>query len=128
MSAQSATEPSAPPSRGARKVRIGFVIKDRMNKTVVVRVNRLVRHRVYKRVVKRSASFKVHDEENTAKVGDWVRIAETRPLSKDKRWRLVEILRRSSTAPPLPEVQSEQVSKSEAPAVAGERPEGQAEG
>jgi small subunit ribosomal protein S17 len=90
-----------------------LVISDRMMKTIVVRVNRLVRHSMYQRVVKRSTRFKVHDELNQAKVGDWVRIMETRPLSKDKRWRLIEILRRASTAPAVPD---EPVDQPTAPA------------
>ena len=71
---------------------IGTVISDKMNKTIVVRVDRLVRHPKYTKVVKRSSKFKVHDEEKKAKAGDKVRISETRPLSKEKRWRLVQVL------------------------------------
>jgi len=89
-------------SRAFRKVRVGMVISDRMKKTIVVRVSRLARHPLYLRVVRRANSFKVHDESNSAKIGDVVKIMETRPLSKDKRWRLVEILRRASTAPAVP--------------------------
>ncbi|MBI3320464.1 MAG: 30S ribosomal protein S17 [Candidatus Omnitrophica bacterium] len=88
--------------RAARKTRTGIVVSDRMMKTRVVRVDRLVRHPRYPRVVRRSTTFKVHDEANTARVGDWVSIMETRPLSKDKRWRLVEVVRRASTAPAVP--------------------------
>jgi len=98
------------PSKAVRKVRMGLVVSDRMTKTIVVRVSRLVRHPLYPRVVRRSSTFKVHDETNSAKVGDWVKIMETRPLSKDKRWRLVEILRRGSTTPAVP---SESISQSE---------------
>lgn len=74
----------------------GVVVSDRMMKTRVVRVTRLVRHPVYQRVVRRMKNFKVHDEKNEARSGDEVRIEETRRLSRDKRWRLVEILRKSS--------------------------------
>ncbi len=88
--------------RGARKVLLGQVTSNKMQKTIVVRVTRLVRHPRYERVIRRSTSFKAHDEHHTAKPGDWVRIVETRPLSKDKRWRLVEIVREGSTAPELP--------------------------
>lgn len=79
--------------RGHRKERKGFVLKDKVNKTIVVGVERTFRHRVYGKVVKRIKKYHVHDEKNEAKVGDLVRIAETRPVSKLKRWRLVEILR-----------------------------------
>ena len=85
-----------------RKVRVGMVISNKMTKTIVVRVSQLVRHPKYDRVMKQSTAFKVHDEANSAKIGDWVKIAETRPLSKDKRWRLVEILKRASAAPAVP--------------------------
>lgn len=96
--------PTTSPPRDSRKARIGVVVSDRMMKTIVVQVERLVRHPIYKRVVRRASRFKVHDETNSAKVGDRVKIMETRPLSKDKRWRLVEILRRGSRAPtPSPE-------------------------
>ncbi len=90
--------------RGRRKVRIGQVVSDKMQKTIVVRVTRLVRHPVYPRTVKQTSSFKVHDEQNSAKAGDWVKFVETRPMSKDKRWRLVGIVRRASTAPALSEL------------------------
>jgi small subunit ribosomal protein S17 len=79
-----------------------------MSKTIVVRVSRLVRHPKYTRVIKQTSSFKAHDETNSASIGDWVKIMETRPLSKEKRWRLVEILRRASTAPPVPGTESEE--------------------
>lgn len=79
--------------RGKRKEKIGVVVSDKMNKTIVVRVDRLTHHPVYNRIIKRSTKFKVHDEENKAKIADKVKIAQTRPLSKDKRWRLVEILK-----------------------------------
>ena len=81
--------------RGARKVRVGVVVSDKMQKTVVVRLDRRVPHPVYGKMVTRSLKVKAHDEENSAKRGDTVRIMETRPLSKDKRWRLVEIITRA---------------------------------
>ena len=91
------------PARDKRKVRIGTVVSDRMAKTIVVRVDRLVQHPLYHRTIRRSTRFKVHDETNAAKTGDVVKIAETRRLSKDKRWRLVKVLRRGSRAEPIPE-------------------------
>ena len=78
--------------RGRRKVREGVVISDRMDKTVVVEVKRLVRHPAYRRVIRRTARCKVHDPQNECAVGDRVRIMETRPLSKTKRWRLVSVV------------------------------------
>jgi small subunit ribosomal protein S17 len=83
------------PKRSARKVRVGLVVSDKMQKTVVVQIDRRVPHPVYGKMVTRSKKFKAHDEENSAKVGDTVRIMETRPLSKDKRWRVVEIVERA---------------------------------
>ena len=85
----------AQPAKGARKVRVGVVVSDKMQKTVVVRIDRRVPHPVYGKMVTRSKKFKAHDEQNEAKTGDTVRIAETRPLSKDKRWRVVEIVERA---------------------------------
>ena len=82
-------------SRGARKQRVGIVVSDKMQKTVVVAIERRYPHPLYGKMVTRTKRLKVHDEENTAKVGDRVRIMETRPLSKDKRWRVVEIVERA---------------------------------
>jgi small subunit ribosomal protein S17 len=82
--------------QGKRRTKTGRVISDKMDKTVVVSVERLRRHPIYKRVVRLSSKFKAHDEENSAKVGDTVRIEESRPLSRDKRWRVVEIVARGS--------------------------------
>ncbi len=79
-----------------QKTRIGLVVSDKMNKTRVVAVERTFRHPRYERVVKRTTRFKAHDERNEAHVGDRVLIVETRPLSKDKRWRIKEILQRTS--------------------------------
>ena len=81
--------------RGTRKTRVGRVVSDKMQKTVVVAIERRVPHPVYGKMVTRTKKVKAHDEENSAKTGDLVRIAETRPLSKDKRWRLVEIIERA---------------------------------
>ena len=85
----------AKPAKGARKVRVGTVVSDKMQKTIVVRIDRRVPHPIYGKMVTRTSKFKAHDEENSAKTGDTVRIEETRPLSKDKRWRLVEIVERA---------------------------------
>lgn len=79
--------------RGRRKERLAEVVSDKMQKTIVVKVVMIVRHPVYGKVIKRYNKFKVHDEKNVAKIGDKVKITETRPLSKDKRWRLVEVLK-----------------------------------
>ncbi len=87
--------PSDGPARGTRKTRIGVVVSDKMQKTVVVAVERRVAHPVYGKMVTRTKNYNAHDEENSAKSGDRVRIVETRPLSKDKRWRVVEIIERA---------------------------------
>jgi small subunit ribosomal protein S17 len=81
---------------GKRRTKVGRVISDKMDKTVVVSVERLRRHPIYKRVVRLSSKFKAHDEENSARVGDTVRIEESRPLSREKRWRVVEVVARGS--------------------------------
>ena len=81
--------------RGNRKTRIGKVVSDKMDKTVVVAVETKVRHPLYGKTVNRTTKFKVHDENNEAKVNDRVLIMETRPLSKDKRWRLVEVVEKA---------------------------------
>ena len=80
------------------KIRTGTVISDKMDKTVVVLVQSLRRHRLYKKVVKHTSKFKAHDADNKCRIGDVVKIIETRPLSKDKRWRVVEIVRRKEVA------------------------------
>ena len=87
--------PETTKSRGTRKTRLGVVVSDKMQKTVVVQIKRRVPHPVYGKMVTRTKKLKAHDEENSAKTGDLVRIVETRPLSKDKRWRLVEIVDRA---------------------------------
>jgi small subunit ribosomal protein S17 len=81
--------------RGRRKVRVGVVVSDAMDKTVVVRIDRQVRHPLYGKTIRRSSKLTAHDEANDAHVGDTVRVTETRPLSKTKRWRLVEVLERA---------------------------------
>lgn len=80
--------------RSRRKTRVGEVVSDKMDKTAVVAVTRLVRHPLYGRFVKKTSKFKVHDENNECQTGDVVKIMETRPLSKDKRWRLVEVTKK----------------------------------
>ena len=82
-------------TRATRKTRLGLVVSDKMQKTVVVAIERRVPHPVYGKMVTRTKRVKAHDEENSAKTGDTVRIMETRPLSKDKRWRVVEIVERA---------------------------------
>ena len=82
-------------ARGTRKTRLGLVVSDKMEKTVVVAIERRYPHPVYNKMVTRTKRVKAHDEENSAKSGDTVRIVETRPLSKDKRWRVVEIVQRA---------------------------------
>ncbi len=79
-------------SRGLKKTREGFVVSDKMEKTIVVLVERKIKHPLYKKVIRRSKRYKAHDENNRCKIGDKVRIIETRPISKQKCWRLVEIL------------------------------------
>ena len=81
--------------RNLRKVMIGTVTSDKMDKTVVVSVEKSVKHKVYNKIVKRTYKLKAHDEENACKVGDKVKVMETRPLSKDKRWRVVEIVEKA---------------------------------
>lgn len=84
--------------RGNRRTRIGVVVSDKMDKTVVVRVDRIVKHKIYKKFIKRKVNCKAHDENNSCGVGDKVLIVETRPLSKDKRWRVREVLEKAVTA------------------------------
>ena len=81
--------------RNLRKNRVGIVVSDKMDKTIVVAIEQRVKHPLYKKIVKRSKKFKVHDENNVAGVGDKVLIAETRHLSKDKCWRLVEVIKKA---------------------------------
>ena len=81
--------------RNLRKVMIGTVTSNKMDKTIVVSVETSVKHPIYGKVVKRTYKLKAHDEENTCQIGDKVKVMETRPLSKDKRWRLVEIIEKA---------------------------------
>ncbi len=91
----SETESKEIGSRSLRKRRVGIVVSDKMDKTVVVAVSDSVRHPLYKKIVRRTRKFHAHDESNGAKTGDTVAIVETRPLSKTKRWRVGEILERA---------------------------------
>ena len=81
--------------RNLRKTRVGKVVSDKMDKTIVVAVEDHVKHPLYKKIVKRTYKLKAHDEQNECKIGDTVKVMETRPLSKDKRWRLVEIMEKA---------------------------------
>ena len=81
--------------RNLRKTRTGKVVSNKMDKTIVVAVEDHVKHPIYKKIVKRTYKLKAHDAENTCNIGDTVRVMETRPLSKDKRWRLVEIIEKA---------------------------------
>jgi len=81
--------------RGRRKVRTGLVVSDGMDKTVMVRIDRQVKHPLYEKTVRRSSKLAAHDESNEVHVGDTVRVMETRPLSKTKRWRVVEVIERA---------------------------------
>ncbi|NLJ72221.1 MAG: 30S ribosomal protein S17 [Syntrophomonadaceae bacterium] len=84
-------------NQGNRKVRLGTVTSDKMEKTITVSVETVKRHPLYKKTIKTSKKYKVHDENNEAKTGDIVRIMETRPISKDKRFRLIEIVKKAKT-------------------------------
>jgi small subunit ribosomal protein S17 len=89
-----------------RQQKVGRVTSDKMQKTIVVAVESTKRHPVYKRTYKQTTKFKAHDEDNNARIGDIVRIEETRPLSKEKRWRLIEILTRAEQTMPVREVEA----------------------
>ena len=80
--------------RNLRKTRVGKVVSNKMDKTIVVAIEDHVKHPLYKKIVKRTYKLKAHDEENTCNIGDTLKVMETRPLSKDKRWRLVEVVER----------------------------------
>ncbi|SRR6266536_1876746 len=94
----------AAPKTSRRQQKVGRVVSNKMNKTIVVVVESLKKHRIYKRTYKQTKRFQAHDEENTCQVGDVVRIEESRPLSKMKRWRLVEVVKRGSGIVPVEEV------------------------
>jgi small subunit ribosomal protein S17 len=98
MPTETSTQPAAAPGRPARQELVGIVTSAKMQKTIVVKVARLVRHRLYQRVIKKTKKFYAHDEEREARVGDRVRIVSTRPLSKLKRWRLAEVIARKNRA------------------------------
>ena len=95
MAQSVSTGTGAAAKRGARKTRLGIVVSDKMQKTVVVAIERRYPHPLYGKMVTRTKRLKAHNEDNSAKTGDRVRIMETRPLSKDKRWRVVEIVERA---------------------------------
>lgn len=97
MENQNTNQPAAATQgqRANRKVRIGIVSSNKMNKTITVRVERRIKHPIYGKFLKKSTSFHAHDEKNEAGIGDTVRIMETRPLSKTKRWRLVEVIEKA---------------------------------
>ncbi len=82
--------------RGKRKTQIGIVVSDKMDKTVVVRIDRLIKHPVYNKYIKRGSKYKAHDNDNSCKIGDRVLIEETRPLSKDKCWKVRQIIEKSA--------------------------------
>jgi small subunit ribosomal protein S17 len=100
--------------QGKRKTKVGRVVSDRMDKTIVVSVERLARHPLYKRVIRLSTKFKAHDEENDARIGDTVLIEESRPLSATKRWRLVSIVTRGGDQGLPGEVVADEAATSEA--------------
>ncbi len=106
MTQQSATAAQTPKT-GRRQQKVGRVVSNKMEKTIVVVVETLKKHRIYKRTYKQTKRFYAHDEENTCQIGDMVRIEESRPLSKLKRWRLVEIVKRGSGIIPVEEVLAE---------------------
>ena len=95
MAEQNDKFPSVPQERGRRQVLIGTVVSDKMDKTVVVKVERTVVHRLYQRYMKRTSKFTAHDEKNECRLGDRVSIVQSRPLSKSKRWRVREIVERA---------------------------------
>lgn len=102
------------PVQGQRKTKTGRVVSDKMDKTIVVSVERLARHRLYKRVIRLTTKFKAHDEANEAHVGDTVLIEESRPLSATKRWRLVRIVAKAGEHGDASEIVSEEAETSEA--------------
>lgn len=94
---------NAAPERRRRKVRQGVVVSNKMAKSIVVRVSRTMRHPIYRKVIQRSKKYMAHCEDASVKAGDLVRIMECRPLSRHKRWRLIEVVKRSEALEPLPE-------------------------
>jgi small subunit ribosomal protein S17 len=100
--------------QGKRKTKVGRVVSDRMDKTIVVSVERLARHRLYKRVIRLTTKFKAHDEANDARIGDTVLIEESRPLSATKRWRLVSVVQRGGDHALPSEIVAEEAETTEA--------------
>ena len=100
--------------QGKRKTKVGRVVSDRMDKTIVVSVERLARHRLYKRVIRLSTKFKAHDEANEARIGDTVLIEESRPLSATKRWRLVSVVQHAGDHALPGEIVADETETSEA--------------
>jgi small subunit ribosomal protein S17 len=100
--------------QGKRKTKVGRVVSDKMDKTIVVSVERLARHRLYKRVIRLTTKFKAHDEDNDARVGDTVLIEESRPLSATKRWRLVNVVQRAGDGGLAADIVAEEAATSEA--------------
>jgi small subunit ribosomal protein S17 len=92
---ETTTETQDQTERTKKRTRVGTVVSDKMQKTVVVQIERVVKHPVYKRYIRRRKRFKVHDEENQCRIGDVITFMETRPMSKDKRWRFVEFVERA---------------------------------
>jgi small subunit ribosomal protein S17 len=104
--APGAAQPPEQQGPKRRQQKVGRVMSDKMQKTIVVAVESIKRHPIYKRTYKETTRFKAHDETNRARIGDVVRIEETRPLSKEKRWRLVEIITRAAQTMPVAEVEA----------------------
>jgi len=102
------------PVQGKRKTKVGRVVSDKMDKTIVVSVERLTRHRLYKRVIRLTTKFKAHDEGNEARVGDTVLIEESRPLSATKRWRMLAVVARAGDHSPASDIVAEEAATSEA--------------
>ena len=109
-----ATAGATSPVKGQRKTKTGRVVSDKMDKTIVVSVERLTRHRLYKRVIRATTKFAAHDERNEAKIGDTVLIEESRPLSATKRWRLVSVLSRAGEERAAETIVSEEPETTEA--------------
>lgn len=95
MTSETTNNEAVKPKRNLRKTRIGKVTSDKMDKTITVSYEIKVKHPLYKKFFKKTTKFKAHDEKNECKIGDTVKIMETRPLSKDKRWRLVEVVEKA---------------------------------
>lgn len=106
MTQQNAATPT-PARKSHRQQKVGRVVSNKMDKTIVVVVESLKKHRIYKRTYKQTARFQAHDEENACQIGDTVRIEESRPLSKMKHWRLIEIIKRGSGIVPVEELMAD---------------------